>query len=783
MGTIDQIFLKNRNLLRTPPPRHRCAPGEPMSRPGSDTAYLERVTGSGVAVVALDHFPVNSLSRPVTTALTRALLAVEAGVARGDIRAVVLRGAGGRAFCAGADISAFGAAAAARDGPGDMVPLGRPSSDAYGWEEVRVPVVAALQGYALGGGFELSLGCHYRVMAQDAKVGLPEVNIGLLPGAQGTQRLPRLVGAAAALDMMLTGRHVGAAEALKLGLVDEVVDVRKEQQTIKSSNPGDALVAAAIRFAEGRIGTAPGRLPRISTQRAPAPVDFTDWETRMRRRRPGEPAPLAIVRCVRAACAGPAFADGVAVEQAEFVPLVHSPESEALRHMFFAERNGARVEGLSRAVKARPIRTVGVVGAGLMGGGIAMCCANAGMTVYLLDVDQQSLDRGMALVRKNYAKRRSLSREAKARALAQIHPTTNYADFAGCDLVVEAVFENMRVKQQIFRRLSDVCRPGAFLCSNTSALDIDMLADMVEGPERVMGTHFFSPANVMKLLENVRGARTSDVCVASMMAWGKQIGKWCVLVGNCPGFVGNRMIGLYGSQARRMLEEGSYPADVDGAATRFGMRLGPLGMSDMVGLALGLPKGEAARAAARKAGTYDPDRVVQVALVEAGRLGQRFGTGGFYDYDGRQAKPSPTVRAMLDQIRVNLGVRNPRRHDDEEIVNRLMMPLVNEGFKILEEGFARRPADIDVCYVHGYSFPRRRGGPMFWADQVGLDTVRATLEEIGVAPAQLLLDCVAAGQTLAAYWRAHGAEVLRRAGPPRRRGAQTGRPVTGVSKL
>ena len=536
-----------------------------MSAKGTDTAYLQRVTDTGIAIVTLDHFPVNSLSTQLTNGLTRAILAIEDGVKKGEIKGVVLHGAG-RCFCAGADISAFGTSDNIQ-----RATLGRSSSDNFGFEEVPVPVVAAIHGFALGGGFELSLGCHYRVIHPMAKVGLPEVNIGLLPGAQGTQRLPRLIGAENALQLMLSGDHVSAKDALKFGVVDHIVP------------KGHDLVQEAVQFCLTKVGTS--SLQRISLLPPPTAADFNKWTTLMNKKRKGEPAPHAIIRCVQGACTGPTFADGVRVEQVNFMPLIASPESKALRHVFFAERNGAKVEGLK--AKPTPIRTVGIVGAGLMGGGIAMCCANVGLRVVLLDVNQAGLDRGLALIDANYARSRSMTASQKQAARSLLTPTTRYEDFKDCDLVVEAVFEDMSVKKKIFQTLNKVCRHDCYVCSNTSALDIDVLADQLDDPSRCMGTHFFSPANVMKLLENVRATNTSDTCVASMMAWGRKIGKWVILVGNCNGFVGNRMVGFYGGQARVMVEEGAYPSTVDMGATNFGMRIGPLAMSDLVGLDLG----------------------------------------------------------------------------------------------------------------------------------------------------------------------------------------------------
>ena len=399
-----------------------------MSAPGTDTAYLERVTIDGIAIVTLDHFPVNSLSTHLTNGLTRAILAIEDGVKKGEIKGVVLRGSG-RCFCAGADISAFGTANKVT-----RATLGRESSDNFGFEELNIPVVAAIHGFALGGGFELSLGCHYRVIDSHAKVGLPEVNIGLLPGAQGTQRLPRLIGSENALALILSGDHVNAADALKMGVVDHVVPVGKD------------LIQTAVKFCLGKVGEK--KLKRISQIPCPATTDFDKWTKQMNRKRAGEPAPHAIIRCIQGACKGPTFADGVMVETANFVPLITSPESKALRHVFFAERNGAKVDGLK--AKAKPIRTVGIVGAGLMGGGIAMCCANVGIKVYVLDINEKNLERGMALIDANYKRSRSMNSEQKAKARALLIPTTSYADFKDCDLVVEGK-RSSRVDLYIYR--------------------------------------------------------------------------------------------------------------------------------------------------------------------------------------------------------------------------------------------------------------------------------------------------------------------------------------------
>lgn len=707
-----------------------------MSKAGTNTAYIEKVTPEGVAIVVMDHFPVNSLHQKMRNGVVSSVLEIEKRIGK-DVKGVVLRGAG-RTFCAGADITQFGAADDV-----EVVKLGRPFADSFGFgtEELKVPVVAAIHGHALGGGFEVALGCHYRVIMEDAFVGLPEVNIGLLPGGQGTQRLPRLIGADASLELMLSGDHVYAPKAKEWGVVDEVVP------------KGGDLVAAAVAFCTRQMGKP---LPAISVMPPPKPCDFAAWSKRMASQRTGEPAPQAIIKCVEAACAGPAFKDGVKQEGKLFVPLISSPESRALRYMFFGERAGGKVEGVK--VKPQKITSVGIVGGGLMGGGIAMCCVDAGINAIVLEVTEGALQKGMATIKSNWersVKRGSRTPESVAKSASILKGTLDYKDLSQCDLVVEAVFEDMETKKQIFKKLDEVCKPGAFICSNTSALNVDAIAGVTKRPEFVMGTHFFSPANVMKLLENVRGAKTSDLTIASMMEWGRVIEKWPILVGNCPGFVGNRMVNFYGGQARVMLEEGASVEQVDTAATEFGMKMGPLAMADLVGLDLGIQ-------AKKKAGQFLPDKVFQDALIDAGRLGQK-SKAGFWDYDdNRKKQPSPVVAQMLEKMSKSKGIER-RQLSNEEIIHRLFFPLINEGFRILQEGMAQRPADIDVCYVHGYSFPRYRGGPMFYADEVGLPIIKQTLEKIGVKPAKLLVDCVEAGVPLAKYWAKNGKAVLEQA--------------------
>jgi len=393
---------------------------------------------------------------------------------------------------------------------------------------------------------------------------------------------------------------------------------------------------------------------------------------------------------------------------------------------------------------------VGIIGAGLMGGGIGMCCANVGMKVTILDIDQKGLDRGMKLVSDNYKRSRSMTDAQKAAALANFSATTNYADLKDCDLVVEAVFESMDIKLKIFKQLDEVCKPDAFLCTNTSALDIDEVASAVSPARRpqVMGTHFFSPANVMKLLENVRGKDTSDLTIATMMQWGTEIGKWCILAGNCSGFIGNRMLGYYSAGAGGAIAGGALPEQVDAAAKKFGMRMGPMAMADLVGLDLGIQ-------AWKKAGQYKPAEDPKHALIESGRLGQK-SKAGWFDYkEDRSSAPSPVVTDMLRKMFPLKGAAPT----EEEITRALFMPMINDGFKVLEEGMAQRPSDIDVCYVYGYNFPKVKGGPMHYADSIGLENVKATLVQMGIKPAQLLEDCIAAKKPLAKYWAKNGGKA------------------------
>jgi len=693
-----------------------------MSKPGTNTAYLEKVTGDGIALVVLDHYPLNSLSGEVMNALTQCVVDIEKA---GDaVKGVVVRGAG-RAFCAGADISAFG-------NMKQTVDLGRPKSGFIGFEELSVPVVAAIHGFALGGGLEVSLDCHYRVIDSKASVGLPEVNIGLLPGGQGTVRLPRIVGCDNAIQIMTTGRHVRATKALEAGVVDAIAPA------------GTDLLTAAMDFCRSKMGSPPRRISKLPN---PTPVDFVKWKKQLAKKRRGEPAPQRIIECVEAASSMP-FAEADKVEKKLFLKLMMSPESAALRYAFFSERAANKVEAATGGAKPVPIKTVGIIGAGLMGGGIAMCCANVGISVKLLDMNSKGLERGLKLIQSNYnrsVKSGSRSKEQVQRSMNLIQGTLTYDDLKDCDLVIEAVFEDMDIKKKVFTKLDQVCKPSAILCSNTSFLDIDQIASFTSRPDKVMGAHFFSPANVMKLLENIKGSKTSATTIATLMNWGKKIGKVAILVGNCDGFVGNRMVAFYSAAARQMVLQGVPPMQIDKAAMNFGMRMGPLAMGDLVGIDLGIQ-------AVKKKGQYKPLENITHALIEAGRLGQKT-KSGYYDYDdNRRPSPSPAVDKIVQDLSARKGIAKLNL-TDEEIIQRLFFPLINEGFKVVEEGIVQRPSDIDICYLYGYGFPSYRGGPMHYADYVGLDEVLKGLEKMGIQPAKLLVDCVKADVSLARYFK------------------------------
>jgi 3-hydroxyacyl-CoA dehydrogenase len=669
----------------------------------SDVVRLEK-RGS-VGLISVNHPPVNALSQAVRQGLIEAL---DGALADPSVTAVVVAGAG-RTFIAGADIAEFGK------------PLKAPSFTEViaRYDGSDKPIVAALHGTALGGGLELALGCHYRVAARDAKCGLPEVKLGIVPGAGGTQRLPRLIGVPKALAMIVSGDPIGAAEAKSVGLVDEVVE------------SGD-LVEAAIAFAQ-RVATQ-RPLPRARDltahlERAKAdPSIFDKARKDATARSRGGKAPLRCIDAVQASVELP-FEKGLARERELFNEAVESLESQALRHVFFAERTAARIPDVPPETPTLPVRKVAVLGAGTMGGGIAMAFANAGIAVVLVDREQALVDKGLGIVAKNYAATASKGKltqsEMEAR-VGRIKGTTTWEDLGDVDLVIEAVFEEMGLKKEIFARLDTICRPDAILATNTSTLDVDEIARSTSRPEQVIGLHFFSPANVMRLLEIVRGEKTSKAVIATSMKLAKQIGKVGVLVGVCNGFVGNRMLHRYGREAQLLIQEGALPQQVDGVLTRFGFAMGPCATSDLAGLDVGwrIRKGQPKPPAAERYSGAVADR-----LAEMGRHGQKT-NAGFYKYEAgsRVPVPDPEVEAIITLVSKELGIER-RAVSDDEILERCMFSMISEGAKILDEGIALRASDIDTVWINGYGFPAHRGGPMFHADTVGLPKIVARIGE------------------------------------------------------
>ena len=654
--------------------------------------------GTRIAVVVVDNPPVNALSWHVRQGLFDGLTrAVEDGA-----EAVVVICAG-RTFIAGADISEFGGSTP------DAASL--PQVQAA-MEDARVPVIAAIHGTALGGGLEVALCAHYRVSVASARFGLPEVNLGLLPGAGGTQRLPRLTGVPKALEMVTSGRHIGTDEALECGLVDEVVDGGPDELR-------DAAVAFAARAVAEHLPLTRvrDRDDKVAGARGDEQL-FADFRTSIAHKARGFLAPEYNIRCIEAAANLP-FDEGLAVERKLFMELMGGPQSSAQRYYFFAERAANKVPDIPKDTPLIDIDKAGVLGAGTMGGGIAMNFANAGIPVVIVERDQEALDRGLGVVRKNYERSRSTTPEQVEQRMSLITGSTVKSDFADCDIVVEAVFEDMELKKSIFRELDEICRPGAVLASNTSALDIDEIAAATLRPDSVIGMHFFSPANVMKLLEVVRGERSSHSVVATAMAVGKRIGKVAVLVGVCHGFVGNRMLFQRRLEADRLVLEGATPAQVDRVLYDFGFPMGPFAMSDLAGLDIGW------RAETSTGST------IRELMCESGRLGQKNGRGYYtYDPETRAATPDAEVERMIQSFAIEQG-HEQREVTDEEVLERCLYSMVNEGAKILEEGIAIRGSDIDVVWVNGYGWPVYRGGPMYWADSIGLGDVVERVEHYG----------------------------------------------------
>ena len=680
-----------------------------------------------IGVITIDNPPVNALSHAVRQGIHEALQTAQTDTSKG-----VLIVCAGRTFIAGADIREFGQPPREPHLPDLCTEI----------ENSSKLVVAALHGTALGGGFEVALGCHYRCALPTARVGLPEVKLGLLPGAGGTQRTPRLAGAMAALDLITSGNPVDAERAANLGLVDHLVE-------------GD-LREAALKWCRDLVAKKASRR-KTSELRAETISDgvLADYRAKVAKRARGQVAPQKIIECIEAAMTLP-FPDGMAVERAKFIECMQSPQSAAMRHMFFAEREAARVSDVPADTVLRDVRKVGVIGAGTMGGGIAMNFANAGMDVALLEVSDEALSNGLQVIDRNYMggiKRGKLTEAEALERRGRITGTTNYATLADADLVVEAVFENLNLKQDIFAELDSVCKQGAILATNTSYQDVNRIAAATRRPEDVIGLHFFSPAHIMKLLEVVRAEKTADDVLAPCMALAKKIRKTPVVSGVCYGFIGNRMLGHYGREAQLCVIEGATPEAVDTAMEQWGMAMGPLAVFDLAGLDVGYK----ARQGLPEDKRGDPraSRVAD-ALVEMGRCGQKTGAGFYrYDPDTRQRTSDPEVEALIEREAQELGI-DRREIDSGEIVDRLILALVNEGMNILDEGIAQRPGDIDVVYVYGYGFPAFRGGPMHYADAVGLDNVLQRVKDFrhrfgaeNWTPAPLLERLEADGTTLA----------------------------------
>jgi 3-hydroxyacyl-CoA dehydrogenase len=660
-----------------------------------------------VAVISFANPPVNSLSHAVRAGISAAL---ERAQTDPSVRAIVLTGAGGL-FSGGADIREFGTAASMAD------PTLRQLIDQV--ETSAKPVIAAIAGTCLGGGLELALAAHYRVASADAKLGLPEVQLGLLPGAGGTQRLPRLVGVERAIDMIVSGEPVPATGLANTALLDQVVN-------------GDPLAGAVELAASAPVAMRPPPRTRDIPLNQPNLAALCETaRARLATQRPRLPAPARAVDAIEAA--GRPFDEGLAIERRAFLELMETPESKGLRHAFFAERAAGKVDGITASTPVRPLDQAAVIGAGTMGAGIAVALLDAGIPLWLVEADQAALDRGLARVAGIYdgqVKKGKLTVSERDRRLALLRPTLSYDAIGQADVVIEAVFESMEVKRGVFIALDRVIKPGAVLATNTSTLDVNTIASFTRRPADVLGLHFFSPANVMRLLEVVRGQATAPEVLATALTLGKALRKVTVVSEVCDGFIGNRMLEAYTKQAWYLVEEGATPQQIDRALEAFGLAMGPFRVGDLVGHDVSLSIRQRRRA--ERPGYLSsilPDKLCQL-----GRLGQKTG-GGWYDYTEGPRRPAPSavVEGLITSHRAEMGV-STRQIDDSEIVDRLIYALVNEGARILEEGIAARASDIDVVYLTGYGFPRARGGPMFYADQVGLDQVLQRVREFARNP-------------------------------------------------
>ncbi|QJR09091.1 Fatty acid oxidation complex subunit alpha [Usitatibacter rugosus] len=692
----------------------------------SNTARYE--TKGDVALITFDNPPINGLGHSVRTAVVAGLDKANADPA---IKAIVVTGAG-RAFSGGADIKEFGTPkAAAEPTLHTMIRVAEASPK---------PVIAAIHTVCMGGGLEFSLACHFRIASPGAQIALPEVKLGLVPGAGGTQRLPRAVGLEAAVNMIVSGNPVPSEKLKGTALFDEIIE-------------GD-LTTGAIAFAQKVVAEKrPLKKVRDMKVTHPAAEAFLDFaQTSVKAVAKNFPAPAKCVEAIAASVDKP-FEEGLKIEREIFLGLMQSPESRALRHAFFAERAAAKIPDIPEDTAVRKIEKVAVIGAGTMGGGIAMNFLNAGIPVTILETKQEALDRGLATIRKNYegtVKKGRLTADKMEQRLGLLKPTLSYDDLKDADLIIEAVFEEIGVKEQVFKKLDEVAKPGAILASNTSTLDVDKIAAFTKRPQDVVGMHFFSPANVMKLLEVVRGKRSAPDVMATVMGIGKKIKKTSVVSGVCDGFIGNRMLKYYGRQANELVEEGASPQQVDRAMEKFGFAMGPFRVADLAGNDIGF-------AIRKRLYAEDPKSKklpIADAICELGRFGQKTGAGWYrYEPGKRDALPDPVVDKVIEDVRRAQGI-TPRKISDEEIVERCVYALVNEGARIVEEGIAQRASDVDMVYLTGYGFPLFRGGPMLYADMVGLPNVVRAMERFRVQtkdefwkPAALLSRLAADGKT------------------------------------
>ncbi len=703
---------------------------------------VELTKDSGIAVITINNPPVNALSPGVPEGISESLDLISQD---GNIKAVVLIG-GGRTFVAGADIKEFGKMTSGKPRGAGLLPL------LLKIEDSRKPVIVAIHGTAFGGGLELAMAGHYRVALSTAQVGQPEVKLGIIPGAAGTQRLPRLAGVAKALEMCTTGNPVKADEGLKFGIVDRIIE-------------GD-LLAGAVAFAR-EVADKPAPKTRERNEKLGNAADnaaiFSSARESMAKKQRGLLAPLAAIDAIEAATKMP-FEEGCKFEQKLFIDCLFSEQSKSLIHVFFSEREVSKIPDIPKETAIIPIKSAAVVGAGTMGGGIAMVLANAGIPVLLKEADQAALDRGLATIKSNYAnsvKRGRFTQEAADERFNRITPTLSYDGFSNVDLVIEAVFEGMALKKEVFKELDRVCKAWAILASNTSTLSIDEIAASTSRPAFVIGTHFFSPANVMRLLEIVRGKATSKEVIATCMQLSKTLGKVGVLVGNCRGFVGNRMFGPYRREAQFLVEEGVGIEAVDKALVEFGNAMGPLAVGDLAGLDVGwrIRKEYQHLEVPGVRQPFAEDR-----LCELGRFGQKTGAGWYKYDDQRRASPDPAVDELMRKWVSEAGIVQ-RQISAEEITERCIYALVNEGARILEEGYALRASDIDIIYLNGYGFPAHRGGPMWYADTVGLKKVYERISEFHRQhgetwqPTPLLKRLAEQGKTFAQFGKEEGAAV------------------------